>query len=186
MCWWSEDADEPDDYEAAIAAVAADAEPLELLALGAPVFYTSGTTGRPKGVVHGRSDPDTATRNMEGQVALWSWTADDVYICSGPAYHAGPGGWAMAALYVGAPTVILPMFDAREWLRLVAEHRVTCSFMVPSHFIRILEVPDDERAHRPLVVADHHARGCPVPDPGEAPDHQGPRALRDLRGVRRE
>ena len=81
------------DYEAAIAAVPASAEPLELEALTAPVFYTSGTTGRPKGVVHGVVDAAVAARIMEGQVALWGWTADDVYILSGPAYHAGPGGY---------------------------------------------------------------------------------------------
>jgi long-chain acyl-CoA synthetase len=156
----------PDGYEAAIAAVPEDAPSLELVGLGAPVFYTSGTTGRPKGVLHGRPDPSTTSRNMEGQIALWSWTADDVYICSGPAYHAGPGGWTMAALYIGAPTVILPMFDAREWLHLVEAHRVTCSFMVPAHFIRILEVPEGERLARDLSslrLLVHAGAPCPIP-----------------------
>jgi len=157
------------DYEAAIAAapralVEAQSS-VDLVGLASPIFYTSGTTGRPKGVVHGRPDPEATARNMEGQLALWGWSSDDTYILSGPAYHAGPGGWTMAALYVGAPTVILAAFDPLEWLRLVDVHRVTCSFMVPSHFIRILEVPEGERAaldHSALRLIAHAGAPCPV------------------------
>ena len=157
------------DYEAALAAApdasVAAARAVDIGGLTSPIFYTSGTTGRPKGVVHGRPDPEATVRNIEGQVALWGWSADDVYILSGPAYHAGPGGFAMAALYVGAPTVILPAFEPLEWLRLVDVHRVTCSFMVPSHFIRILEVPEAERAaldHSSLRLIVHAGAPCPV------------------------
>jgi long-chain acyl-CoA synthetase len=152
--------------DGAIAGVPDDAPAIELSALTAPVFYTSGTTGRPKGVVHGAPDPAAAARNMEGQLALWGWSADDVYILSGPAYHAGPGGWTMAASYVGAPTAVLESFDAGEWLRLVDRHHVTCSFMVPAHFIRILEVPAEERAardHSSLRLIVHAGAPCPVP-----------------------
>ena len=156
------------EYEAVIAAAAPPAggtEGGELVGLASPIFYTSGTTGRPKGVVHGRPDAKTTIRNMEGQLALWGWSAEDTYILSGPAYHAGPGGWTMSALYVGAATVILPAFDPIEWLRLVAEHRVTCSFMVPSHFIRILEVSEADRAaldHSSLRLIAHAGAPCPV------------------------
>ena len=66
------------------------------------MFYTSGTTARPKGVVHASlADDRGRVRGMEGQVALWSWTPDDVYVMSGPAYHASHLGWALCSLYVG-------------------------------------------------------------------------------------
>jgi long-chain acyl-CoA synthetase len=153
------------EYEDAVAAGSAEFG-AELTVLESPIFYTSGTTGRPKGVVHGRPDPERAAQNMTGQILLWNWTEDDVYIVTGPAYHAGPGGWTMTALTIGATTVILPSFDAREWLRLVAEHGVTRTFMVPAHFIRILEVPDDERAKfdtSSLQLIVHAGAPCPIP-----------------------
>jgi long-chain acyl-CoA synthetase len=150
------------EYEQAIGSAPGDRLPSA--ASWAPVFYTSGTTGRPKGVVQKSAlTSDRLVAGQEGQKALWSWTGDDVYIVSGPAYHAGPGGWAMTAFYVGATTVILPSWDAREWLRLVAAHGVTRSFMVPAHFIRILEVPAAERPDTgSLRLIVHGAAPCPV------------------------
>jgi long-chain acyl-CoA synthetase len=133
--------------------------------LAPPVFYTSGTTGRPKGVVHASFDGNAAQLAQQGQVALWGWRADDVYILSGPAYHAGPGGYVMSALFVGATSVILPKWDPREWLRLVAAHRVTLSFMTPAHFIRLLEVPAEQGAQfdtSSLRLIVHGAAPCPV------------------------
>jgi long-chain acyl-CoA synthetase len=153
-------------YEDALAAVDGDADVSMVSAASwSPMFYTSGTTGRPKGVVHGYLDRTKVRMGQEGQRQLWSWSADDVYILSGPAYHAGPGGWAMTALFVGATTVILPAWDARTWLSLVGQHRVTRSFMVPAHFIRLLEIPEQERRRFDLSSLElivHAAAPCPV------------------------
>jgi long-chain acyl-CoA synthetase len=130
------------------------------------MFYTSGTTARPKGVVHtSLSDDSGRARGMEGQVALWNWTPDDVYVMSGPAYHASHLGWALCSLYTGAATVITEQFEARLFLAEVSRRRGTRSFMVPAHFIRILEIPERERAALDvssfsLIV--HAAAPCPV------------------------
>jgi long-chain acyl-CoA synthetase len=175
-----------DDYEAAIAATPSQAASRVLDALASPIFYTSGTTGRPKGVVHGPPDPAAAIRNMHGQIMLWGWTQDDVYILSGPAYHAGPGGFVMAALVVGAPTVILPDWDSRAWLQLVDRHRVTISFMVPAHFIRILELPADERARydvSSLRLIVHAGAPCPIPVKRRIIDALAPGAIWELYGM---
>lgn len=155
--------DGPESYAAAVAAGAGPA--LDSGPAWLPTFYTSGTTGRPKGVVHGYLDRERMGTSMAGQVALWWWTADDVYLLCGPAYHAASGGWVMAALFVGATTVIMPTWDAVAWLDLVDRHRVTRSVMVPAHFIRILEVAADQRAQRDLTSLSlivHGAAPCPV------------------------
>ncbi len=153
------------EYEPALA----EAEPLpDADSRSGPglMFYTSGTTARPKGVMHGAmDDPERRRLGTEGQVALWRWTGDDVYVMSGPSYHASHAGWALCALYIGATTVITERFEARAWLAEVSRTRGTRSFMVPAHFIRILEIPEEERAAMDLSsfkLIVHAAAPCPV------------------------
>jgi acyl-CoA synthetase (AMP-forming)/AMP-acid ligase II len=173
------------EYEAALAE-GGEPERLESGASPSFVFYTSGTTARPKGVVHGRFTGEVARMSQDGQVALWSWTPDDVYLMAGPSYHAAHGGWASTALYIGATVVILPAWDAREWLRLVGRHRVTRSFLVPAHFIRILEIPDAERAGydiSSLRLIVHAAAPCPVAVKRRIIDVLAPAAIHELYGA---
>jgi acyl-CoA synthetase (AMP-forming)/AMP-acid ligase II len=92
----------------------------------------------------------------------------------------------MAALIVGATTVILPTFDAREWFRLVAAHRVTRTFAVPAHFIRMLEVPEAERSGydlSSLALIVHAGAPCPVPVKRRIIDALAPCEIAELYGM---
>ncbi len=155
-----------DGYEEAIAAADGEALPY-LWPTSWPVVYTSGTTGRPKGVVHGAGAvPEVMEMAQEGLVALWGYRAEDVHLVAGPLYHAGPSGYANTTLYVGGTVVVMPEWDARAFLAAVEHHRVTTTFLTPAHLIRLLEVPEAERAAFDLSSLRHviHAGApCPVP-----------------------
>ncbi|MEY2570240.1 MAG: long-chain acyl-CoA synthetase [Acidimicrobiaceae bacterium] len=153
-----------DEFEQAIAA--ADDAP-ERVGWRAPafIFYTSGTTGRPKGVVHGGLTPDRMELAHQGLMALWGFTADDVHLLGGPSYHAGPGGYAFTTLYAGGTVAILPAWDAEDALRTIEKHRCTTTFLTPAHFIRLLELPEDVRARydtTSLRLVIHGGAPCPV------------------------
>jgi long-chain acyl-CoA synthetase len=154
-----------DNYDALLAEAPADVALPDGFPAPALMFYTSGTTGRPKGVLHATPDAERLKMVQEMLAQMWGFTSDDVYILCGPSYHGGPGGYAFNHLYIGAPVVVQPQWNARDWLRLVAEHRVTTTFMTPSHLIRILEVPAEERATYDLSsmrLIVHGAAPCPI------------------------
>jgi Acyl-CoA synthetases (AMP-forming)/AMP-acid ligases II len=128
--------------------------------------YTSGTTGRPKGVAMG---PDDIRRRAAGAAAggaRWGFDEHDVHLMVGPAYHAGPSYWAQMHLAFGASVVVMRRWDAQRALELIERHGVTTTHMVPANFQRILALPEDVRNRydlSTLKMAVHAAAPCPVP-----------------------
>lgn len=131
--------------------------------LGVTMLYTSGTTGRPKGV---RKAP-TGVRvpNTYGYLDD-PGRRGDVHLCTGPLYHAAPLAFSFAIpLSFGATVVLMDGWAAEETLRLIEEHRVTHTHMVPTMFHRLLSLPDEVRASHDLSSLRHVLHGaapCPV------------------------
>lgn len=153
-----------DDYEMHLDA--ADAPPITYgWPTSWPVIYTSGTSGRPKGVVHGAvASPEIMTMAQDGLLALWGYNADDIHLAAGPLYHAAPSGYTNTTLYAGGTVVIMDSWEPLEFLRLVETHRVTTTFLTPAHFIRLLEIAAIDRARFDTTSLRHviHA-GAPCP-----------------------
>jgi long-chain acyl-CoA synthetase len=158
-------ADEPD-YDAALEGVGD--EIFDPVGDGWPttMLYTSGTTGHPKGVAIGADDFRRTAAGVATMALPWQIGPGDAYLLVGPSYHAGPAIWAQVHLAVGGTVVIMRRWDAEAALRLIDEHSVSITHMVPANFIRILDLPDEVRDRydvSSLRVVLHAAAPCPVP-----------------------
>ena len=127
-----------------------------------PMAYTSGTTGRPKGIA--RSLPTPAREATPNPIAgFWGFTSDDVHLLCGPAYHTAPGVYAQLHLSLGAAVVVMQPFDADRCLELIEAERVTTTHMVPANFVRILDADWTSRDLSSVRKILHAAAPCPVP-----------------------
>jgi long-chain acyl-CoA synthetase len=130
-------------------------------AIGLPMmYYTSGTTGRPKGLARAAPEPSRITPEQPF-FRFWGFGAEDSYLLTGPAYHAAPGAYAQQHLVEGGRVVIMDHFDAIEFLTLVQDERITNSHMVPANFIRILEVDWSNFDLSSIRKIIHGAAPCP-------------------------
>lgn len=137
---------------------------------GSLMLYSSGTTGRPKGVrrpLSGRpaGDPASALPSV-GILMLFGIGADDRYLVPAPLYHAAPLIFSAAHHRIGATVVVMRRFDPEEALRTIQDQRITVSQWVPTHFRRLLQLPDSvRRAYdvSTMRVAIHAAAPCPIP-----------------------
>ena len=134
--------------------------------LGAAMLYSSGTTGRPKGILRPLPDqkPDEPLPIMGFLSNLWNYSEDMIYLSPAPLYHSAPQAANSLAIRKGATTVIMEKFEPLEYLSLIEKYSITHSQLVPTMFSRMLKLSDEEKNRfdlSSLKYALHAAAPCP-------------------------
>jgi len=160
------DIDGFDRYETAIEQF--PAEPLANEVEGIFMFYSSGTTGRPKGIKPALPGGEFGSGGgaLIGLIqALYRFSADTVYLNPAPLYHAAPLGWTTSVQRLGGTVVVMEKYDPEQALAMIERYSVSHAQFVPTHFVRMLKLPADRRTAydlSSLQVAVHAAAPCPV------------------------
>ena len=153
------------DLDAALAAL--PDTPIADESCGRDMLYSSGTTGRPKGVrgplPTGALESGDALTGLVGM--LYQFAPDMIYLSPAPLYHAAPLRYCMAVQRFGGTVVVMERFDPEAYLALVETYRITHSQLVPTMFVRMLKLEEAARTRHDLSslkVAIHAAAPCPV------------------------
>lgn len=143
-----------------------------------PMFYTSGTTGMPKGVLRKPVAPEVAARAMKRSANAWGLSGESLTsIMTGPLYHSAPNAYGMGIVRGGGLLILQPRFDAREMLELIERYQISHLHMVPTMFVRLLKLPQQERSRYDLSSLRHVAHGaapCPKDVKQQMIDWWGP------------
>lgn len=165
--WYMIGADRPGfaDWDAAVAAQ--PATPVADEWQGLDMLYSSGTTGRPKGIKWNLPEcpPGGRTMLVDLLSRLFEYRADTRYLSPAPLYHAAPLRHSMTVIKQGGTVFVMEKFDAEEALATIERERITHSQWVPTMFVRMLKLPLDARARydfRSMRLAIHAAAPCPI------------------------
>jgi long-chain acyl-CoA synthetase len=147
--------------------------------LGGAMHYSSGTTGKPKGILRTLPDQSPAQPHplVPAVAKFWRFREGQVYLSPAPLYHAAPLVGVAITIRLGGTAVVMERFDPEQFLELVEKHRVTHTQLVPTMFSRMLKLPEaSRRAYdlSSLEVAIHAAAPCPVPVKQAMIDWWGP------------
>src|SRR6201994_3041513 len=165
------------------AAVAQPTTPSADEVAGYDMLYSSGTTGRPKGIKRQFEGNPIELPNPFLRIlcaTMCGMNADSVYLSPAPLYHAAPLRFNMMAIILGGTSIIMESFDAEQFLKLVETHKVTQSQLVPTMFVRMLKLPDEVRARSDvssLKGAIHAAAPCPVDVKARMIEWWGPKLI---------
>ena len=143
------------------------ATPIADESLGTAMLYSSGTTGRPKGILRPLpvQPPSQQLPMFDFLQKLWHYREGMTYLSPAPLYHSAPQAAVNLTIRMGGTVVIMERFDAEAYLGLIGRHRITHSQLVPTMFSRLLKLPDEVRQRADLSsleIAIHAAAPCPV------------------------
>ena len=134
--------------------------------LGDTMLYSSGTTGRPKGIKRPLlPSPGFAEWRHRGTMASYGFSPETTYLSPAPLYHAAPLAYVLGVQFFGSTVVMMDTFDAAASLAHIEHYRITHSQWVPTMFVRLLRLSAEEKARHNLSthrVAIHAAAPCPI------------------------
>lgn len=164
-------------FEAAVAEY--PESPLPDESLGTSMLYSSGTTGRPKGILRPlpENSPSDNLPMFDFLLSLWHYREGMVYLSPAPLYHSAPQAATGLTIRKGGTVVIMERFDAEDYLRYVSQYQVTHSQLVPTMFSRMLKLPQEVRNGADLStleIAIHAAAPCPAQVKQQMIDWWGP------------